>query len=69
MHCSLNLARREIAVLLATLVLKYDIYRGQKGYTLEIYDTVRGRDIDCNGEYIIPAPAKGSKGLQVLVRH
>jgi len=65
----LNLARREIGVLLATLILKYDVYRGQKGCTLELYDTLRGRDINCNGEYIIPAPAKGSKGLRVLVRH
>jgi hypothetical protein len=66
---SRDLARREIAVLLATLILKYDLYRGQKGPTLELYDTVRSRDVDCNGEFIIPAPAKESKGMRVLVRH
>lgn len=63
------LARREMAMTLATLFMKYDLYRGQPGPTLELYDTYRSRDIDVNADYIIPTPAKGSKGLQVKVRN
>lgn len=67
----MNLARREIALVLATLFRKYNLYRGQEGLgpSLELYNTQRARDIDPNSDYIIPAPAKGSKGLQVLIRH
>lgn len=67
----MNLARREIALILAALFRKYNLYRGQNGLgpSLELYDTQRARDIDPNADYIIPAPAKGSKGLQVVVRH
>ncbi|KAI0967879.1 cytochrome P450 [Xylaria arbuscula] len=65
----MNLARREIAVVLATLFRKYDVYHGQTGPTLELYDTQRARDIDANHDMIIPVPAKGSKGLQVRVRN
>ncbi|KAI1122102.1 cytochrome P450 [Nemania abortiva] len=65
----MNLARREMAVVLAALFRKYDLYRGQDGPTLELYDTERARDIDANHDMIIPAPAKGSKGLRVRIRH
>ncbi|PSR80441.1 cytochrome P450 [Coniella lustricola] len=65
----MNLARREMAVVLATLFRKYDVYRGQEGPTLELFDTLRARDIDANHDMIIPVPAKGSKGLRVKVRN
>ncbi|KNG85596.1 hypothetical protein ANOM_007237 [Aspergillus nomiae NRRL 13137] len=65
----MTLARREMAMTLATLFTKYDLYRGQSGPTLELYDTYRSRDIDVNADYIIPIPAKGSKGLQVKIRN
>ena len=65
----MTLARREMAMTLATLFTKYDLYRGQQGPTLELYDTYRSRDIDVNADYIIPIPAKGSKGLQVKIRN
>ncbi|GAB1191744.1 hypothetical protein APSETT444_000926 [Aspergillus pseudonomiae] len=65
----MTLARREMAMTLATLFTKYDLYRGQPGPTLELYDTYRSRDIDVNADYIIPIPAKGSKGLQVKIRN
>lgn len=54
--------------MLGTLFRRYDLYRGQKGRTLELYDTERARDIDPNSDKIIPVPAKGSKGLQVRIR-
>ena len=37
--------------------------------TLELYDTVRERDVDMNFDYIVPFPAKGSKSVQILARH
>lgn len=65
----MNLARKEMALVLATIFHKYKLYRGQAGPSLELYDTERARDIDPNFDYIIPAPAKGSKGLRVVLRH
>ncbi|RYP24616.1 hypothetical protein DL765_000442 [Monosporascus sp. GIB2] len=65
----MNLARREMAIVLATIFRRYDLYRKQKGRTLELYDTERARDIDANHDMIIPIPAKGSKGLRVIVRN
>lgn len=62
------LARHEMTMTLASLLLKYDIYRGQEGPTLELYDTIRERDIDANRDYILPQPAEGSRGLRVRVR-
>ncbi|KAK7724451.1 hypothetical protein SLS63_008708 [Diaporthe eres] len=47
--------------------LGYDLYRGQTGKTLELYDTERARDIDPNSDKIIPVPAKGSKGLRIYI--
>ena len=66
---SMNLARREMAVVLATLFRRYDLYRGQPGRTLELYDTERARDVDANFDMIIPVPANGSKGVRIRVRH
>lgn len=56
-------------MILASLILKYDLYSGQKGQTLELYDTIRARDIDANRDYIVPFPAKGSLGLRVKIRN
>lgn len=64
----MNLARKEMAMVLAALFRRYDVYRGQGGQTLELYDTLRKRDIDPNSDFVIPVPAPGSKGLQVIVR-
>lgn len=65
---SMNLARKEMAIVLATLFRRFDLYRGQAGRTLELFDTERARDIDPNSDKIIPVPAKGSKGLRVKIR-
>lgn len=65
----MNFARQEMAIVLAAILRKYDIYAGKAGPTLELYDTVRERDIALNHEYIIPAPARGSVGLQIRVRN
>jgi hypothetical protein len=65
--CSVNLARRDIYVLLAALLVKYDVYKegdGKIGPTLQVFDTTKERDIDTNSEYIIPAPARESKVLR-----
>ncbi|OBT53237.1 hypothetical protein VE04_06884 [Pseudogymnoascus sp. 24MN13] len=62
------LARRELAATLAAIFLRYDLYRGQQGPTLELYDTVRARDIDAARDYITPFPTNGSKGLRVRIR-
>ena len=65
----MTLACREIGAILAGIFRKYDGYRGQEGPSLELYDTVRARDIDANADYIIPRPAKGSRGLRVRIRN
>ncbi|KAJ6021662.1 cytochrome P450 [Penicillium herquei] len=67
----MTLARREMAIILATSFLKYDVYDGspEQGPTLELYDTQRARDIDANMDYIIPVPARGSEGLRMRVRN
>ena len=64
----MNFARQEMFIILATIIRKYDLYHGQEGSTLELYDTTRGRDIDVNRDMIIPFAAKGSHGLRVKVR-
>ncbi|KAI0391296.1 cytochrome P450 [Xylariaceae sp. FL0594] len=70
----MNLARKEMAMVLAALFTKYDVYeRGQDdhghgGPTMELFDTERARDIDPNSDFVIPVPAPGSKGLQVKIR-
>lgn len=69
MFFRMNFARQEMSMVLASIVRKYDIYRGQDGPTLELYDTTRERDIDINQDYIIPFPARGSPGLRVKVRN
>ena len=66
---SMNLARREMAIVLGTMFRRYDLYRGQAGRTLELYETERARDIDAVSDMIIPVPAKGSQGLRIRVRH
>ncbi|KAK8033519.1 hypothetical protein PG991_002917 [Apiospora marii] len=65
----MNLARKEMAIVLASLFRKYDIYRGQEGPTLELYDTERARDIDPYSDKVIPVSAPGSKGLRVRIRN
>ncbi|KAI0114057.1 cytochrome P450 [Nemania sp. FL0031] len=63
-----GIARCEMSMMLATILRHYEIYSGQAGSTLELYDTIRERDIDANSEMIIPMPATGSHGLRVRVR-
>ena len=58
-----------MGMVLATVLNRYDLYHGQEGRTMELYDTIRERDIVANREMIIPMPAKGSHGLRVRVRH
>ncbi len=63
------LARRELALTLATLFHRYDLYRGQDGPTMELYDTQRARDINAHSEFIAPFPTPGSLGLRVKFRN
>ncbi|KAH6628941.1 cytochrome P450 [Chaetomium tenue] len=62
------LAKRELALTLATIFTKYDLYRGQDGPTMELYHTERARDIDAHSDFISPFPAPGSLGLRVKIR-
>ncbi|KAI0096385.1 cytochrome P450 [Nemania sp. FL0031] len=64
----MNFARQEMFIILATIIRKYDLYQGQEGPTLELYHTVRERDIDVVRDMITPFPARGSHGLRVRVR-
>ena len=64
----MTLARSEMALTLAMIFLKYDVFRGKAGPTLELYDTDRKRDIDVDSDYIIPIPKRRSSGLRVKVR-
>lgn len=68
----MTLARREMAIILATIFLKWNVFDATRGAgqgpTLELYDTQRARDIDADGDYIIPVPTKGSQGLRIRVR-
>ncbi|KAI1799353.1 cytochrome P450 [Daldinia bambusicola] len=61
-------ARREMSMILAAILRHYDLYRGQKGPTLELFNTTRERDIVANSEMIIPMPAGDSKGVRVRFR-
>ncbi|XWW97958.1 hypothetical protein V2A60_005954 [Cordyceps javanica] len=65
----MNFAKQELSIILATILLKYDLYRGQEGPTLELYETTRERDIDCVRDMIIPFPAAGSPGLRLKIRN
>lgn len=65
----MNFARQEMSMVLASIIRKYDIYHGQEGPSLELFDTTRERDIDLNQDYIIPFPPKGSHGLRIKVRN
>lgn len=65
----MNLARREMTVVLATVFRKYELYNGQPGRTIELYETERARDVDATFDMIIPVPAKGSKGVRIKVRY
>ncbi|KAI9664637.1 MAG: hypothetical protein M1821_006083 [Bathelium mastoideum] len=65
----MNFARQEVFIILATIIRKYDLYSGQEGPTLELFDTIRERDIDVNRDMIIPFPARDSHGLRVKVRN
>lgn len=58
-----------MALTFAPIFLKYDVYYGQGGSTLELYETDRSRDIDADSNYIIPVPKKGSIGLRVKIRN
>ncbi|KAK8135246.1 hypothetical protein PG984_003186 [Apiospora sp. TS-2023a] len=65
---AMNFARKELAVIIATIFRQYDLYQGQQGKTMELYETERKRDIDPTSDLIIPAPARGSQGLRVRIR-
>jgi len=64
----MNFARREIDIILVTILNRYDLYRDQKGRTLKLYDTIRERNIDVNSETIVPMPVKESRELRVKMR-
>ena len=67
----MNLAYQELYLVTAAVFRKYDLYDGtgmQQGPTLALYDTIRERDVDMTSEFIVTFPARGSKGVRLLVR-
>lgn len=66
---SMTLARSEMALTLAMIFLKYDVFNGQAGPTLELYDIDCKRDIDADSDYIIPVPKRRGLGLRVKIRN
>ena len=68
---SINLAYAELYIIIAGMVLKYDVYdetTNQKTPTLALFDTTRERDIDMEFDLIVPFPQRESKGVRVIVR-
>ena len=66
----MNLAYQEMYFVLASIFRKYDLYdenAEDKGPTLQLYDTVRERDIDMAAELAVPSPEVGSEGLRIKV--
>ena len=53
-----NFARHEMGRALATILNRYELYRGQEGHTLEVYDTLRERYIVAHSKTIIPMSAR-----------
>ncbi|MCJ1268629.1 hypothetical protein MMC22_008517 [Lobaria immixta] len=71
MCLGMNLAYQELYLVTAAVFRKYDLYDGtgmQQGPTLALYDTIRERDVDMSSELIVTFPARGSKGVRLLVR-
>ena len=66
----MNLAYQELYFVLASVFRKYDLYDDtaeEQGPTLQLYDTVRERDIDMVADLAIPSPEVGSEGLRLKV--
>ena len=66
----MNLAYQEMYFVLASIFRKYDTYDAtaeKQGPKLQLYDTVRERDIDMDAELAAPFPTVGSQGLRVKV--
>ena len=61
----MTLARCEMALVLATMVLKYGLHQGQDRPSMKLFNTNRARDVDADSDYIIPILAKGSKGVHI----
>ncbi|RDW58232.1 cytochrome P450-14 [Coleophoma cylindrospora] len=53
----INLARAELCLVLATVFRRYD---------MELFDTVRNRDVDLAHEMFLPQPSQQSKGVRVM---
>lgn len=65
----MTLARREMAIILFTLLIGYDLYDKQKkGPTMELFDTIRDRDVETPSDYIIPLAEEGSEGVRSKFR-
>ncbi|KAF2834346.1 cytochrome P450 [Patellaria atrata CBS 101060] len=68
----LYIAYFELYLILEGIFRRYDRYDGtgkQSTPTLELYDTIRERDIDAVVDLVLPYPAVGSKGLRVMIRN
>jgi hypothetical protein len=67
----INLAYQELQIVLAGVFRKYGLYDGtggQRGPTLELYRTTRGRDVDMAADFVAAAIRADSVGVRVVVR-
>ena len=67
----MNLAYTELFLVLAALFRRYDAYnptaKQQVGPSLQLYDTIRERDINLDADLATPWPKAGSQGLRIRV--
>ncbi|KAF7950062.1 hypothetical protein EAE96_007363 [Botrytis aclada] len=63
----IDLAYQELYLMLAGIFRVYNSAEsGQKGYTLELYDTIRERDIDMVSDFVVPNARSGTRGVKIL---
>lgn len=70
-RASINLAYAELHIILAGIFRRYDLYDGaakQKIPTLALFDTTKERDVDIAFDFLVPFPARESKGIRAIVR-
>ena len=61
----MTLARCEMALVLASIILKYDIDASRDGPSMQLFDTKRERDVNADSDYIIPNLHPLSLGVRV----
>ena len=55
----LSLAKAELYIAIATIFRRYD---------MELYDTIRERDINLAYDGFLPQPSRGNKGVRIIFK-